>query len=108
MDNVVAANNVTESGFISMQSFMVEPIANWTTKETLLFPWLLTIPAEILGLISSSMIFFLGSEKTNLAHGKTTALSWISWSYIIFNSLVMLPFISFLIVKSVWSSDAVV
>jgi hypothetical protein len=110
MDNVMAGNNVTESDFIAMQSFMVEPIANWTTKETLLFPWLFIIPAEILGLISSSMIFFLGSKKTDLPHGKATGapVSWTSWSYIIFSRLVMLPFISLLIVKSVWASDAVV
>jgi len=97
-------------GFIEMQKFMVEPVSTWTTGQMLLFPWLFTIPAEILGLISSTLIYFWGNEETDLPHGKTThePLDSRSLMYIWFNRLVMLPLISFLIVKIVWNSSAIV
>merc|ERR1712166_67374 len=72
----------------------------------------------ILGMISSTMIFLLGASPwgkqllgdQDLPHGKKTGkpLAWKDWSYIWFNRLVMLPFISLLIVKTVWGSNAVV
>jgi len=96
-------------GFVSMQSFMVEPVGDWTTFQKLLFPWLFIIPAEILGLVSSLIIYLLGDEKTDLPYGRTThvPLSSISKFYIWFNRLLVLPFLSLLIVKNVWASDAV-
>ena len=92
------------------QRFMVEPIASWTTFEMMVFPWLFIIPAEILGLISSAIIYMMGSAETDLPHGKYTGvpLSLKSWCYIWFNRLVVLPFLSWLIVKNVWSSKAVI
>lgn len=97
--------------FGDMQKFMVEPVADWTTPQMLLFPWLFIIPAEILGLISSSLIFFLGKPETDLPHGRRTGkplpFKW-DWIFITFNRLVMLPFISWMIVKCVWNSNAVV
>ena len=42
------------------QAFMVEPVKTWTWGQALLFPWLFVIPAEILALISSSLIYVLG------------------------------------------------
>jgi sterol desaturase/sphingolipid hydroxylase (fatty acid hydroxylase superfamily) len=111
--------NATDHGsFIEMQKFMVEPVATWTTQQMLLFPWLFIIPAEMLGLISSTLIFLIGASPWGkellgdqyLPHGRNTGkpLAWKDWSYIYFNRLIVLPFLSFLIVKHVWSSKAVV
>jgi len=99
-----------QSDFIAMQAFMVQPVDSWSTEQILMFPWLFIVPAEILGLISSAIIFALGSKDNDLPHGPMTGvpLSWTSWFYVIFNRLVMLPFISFLIVRTVWASNAVV
>jgi len=99
-----------EFDFLEVQSFMVEPVATWTFNQMLLFPWLFIVPAEILGIISSTIIFILGGTDSDLPHGKMTGkpLSSTAWFYIFFNRLVMLPFISFLVVKMVWSSSAVV
>ena len=49
------AGNYTFDDFTNMQAFMVEPVSTWTTSQMLLFPWLFIIPAEILGLMSSSL-----------------------------------------------------
>jgi hypothetical protein len=51
---------------------MVEPVATWTTEQMLVFPWLFIIPAEILGGMSSALIYFLGSKETDLPYGKKT------------------------------------
>jgi sterol desaturase/sphingolipid hydroxylase (fatty acid hydroxylase superfamily) len=106
------SNNVSFSGsdFMEMQKFMVEPVAEWSFNQMLLFPWLFIIPAEILGFISSTLIFFLGG-KNDLPHGKTTGVALpfkYDWFYITFNRLVMLPLISWMIVRTVWGSNAVV
>jgi len=107
--------NVTEvpvelSPFMAMQTFIVEPVATWTLEQALLFPWLFIIPAEILGMASSALIYFLGAQDKDLPYGKTTfnKLGWTDLSYIWFNRLVVLPFISWLVVTMVWNSDAVV
>merc|ERR1740138_720958 len=73
--------------FMELQAFMVEPVANWSWPQALLFPWLFVIPAEILGLISSSMIYLLGSPAKDLPHGKTThkPLGATDLTYIWFN-----------------------
>merc|ERR1712028_303238 len=94
-----------QSDFIAMQAFMVQPVDSWSTEQILMFPWLFIVPAEILGLISSAIIFALGGKDNDLPHGPMTGvpLSWTSWFYVIFNRLVMLPFISFLIVRTVCS-----
>mmetsp|Transcript_41879 Transcript_41879/g.111561 ORF Transcript_41879/g.111561 Transcript_41879/m.111561 type:complete len:345 (+) Transcript_41879:72-1106(+) len=104
------ASEVELDPFLEMQAFMVEPVKTWTWGQALLFPWLFVIPAEILALISSSMIYVLGGNKTDLPHGKTThkPLGATDLTYIWFNRLVMLPFISFMIVRTVWNSKAVV
>lgn len=94
----------------SAQAFMVTPIATWTVEQMFLFPWLFIIPAEILGAISSMMIYIWGKVETDLPHGRTThvPLSTRDLTYIWFNRLVVLPFLSWLIVGTVWNSQAVV
>jgi sterol desaturase/sphingolipid hydroxylase (fatty acid hydroxylase superfamily) len=64
----------------------------------------------MLGLISSSLIYFFGSIETDLPHGEKTGkpLDAKSWFYIWFNRLVLLPLLSLMIVKTVWNSSAVV
>merc|ERR1712028_136372 len=78
-----------QSDFIAMQAFMVQPVDSWSTEQILMFPWLFIVPAEILGLISSAIIFALGSKDNDLPHGPMTGvpLSWTSWFYVIFNGL---------------------
>eukprot|EP00928_Gymnodinium_smaydae_P043206 TRINITY_DN289_c0_g1_i5.p1 TRINITY_DN289_c0_g1~~TRINITY_DN289_c0_g1_i5.p1 ORF type:complete len:291 (-),score=67.19 TRINITY_DN289_c0_g1_i5:82-954(-) len=90
--------------------FMVQSVSSWSWLQTLVFPWLFIVPAEIFGALSSALIYFTGKVETDLPHGEVTGkpLSTKSWAYIIFNRLVVLPFISFLIVRVVWASDAVV
>ena len=89
---------------------MVTPVATWTVAQMFLFPWLFIIPAEILGAISSIMIYMWGKVETDLPHGRTThvPLSTRDLTYIWFNRLVVLPFLSWLIVGAVWNSKAVV
>lgn len=56
------------------------------------------------------MIFFLTNKATDLPYGRSTftPLDSKSLSYIWFNRLIVLPFLSLLIVKCVFSSSAVV
>jgi len=106
-----AAADVFESPSFGLDyKFMVEPMSTWSMFQCLLFPILFVVPAEILGLISSSLIYFMGGEETDLPHGKLTGkpLDATSWGYIWFNRLVLLPLLSLMIVKTVWSSEAVV
>jgi sterol desaturase/sphingolipid hydroxylase (fatty acid hydroxylase superfamily) len=76
----------------------------------MLFPWLFIIPAEILGGCSSALIYFLGAKESDLPYGRTTfkPLGFRDYAYIWFNRLIVLPFISFLVVRTVWASEAVV
>jgi sterol desaturase/sphingolipid hydroxylase (fatty acid hydroxylase superfamily) len=96
--------------FISKQAFVVDPVSSWTWEQALLFPWLFVIPAEFFGLLSSTIIFVMGNKDTDLIHGKTTGkpLSWTAWSYIVFNRICVLPFLSWMIINCVWNSKAVV
>jgi sterol desaturase/sphingolipid hydroxylase (fatty acid hydroxylase superfamily) len=104
------ATGMDFDSFLSVQKFMVEPVSTWSTDQMLLFPWLFIIPAEILGMISSALIHFLGKPETDLPHGRSThtPLDKTSQFYIYFNRLIVLPFLSLLIVKNVWASNAVV
>lgn len=118
LTNATAALPSSFDEFTAAQAFIIEPVSTWTTNQFLLFPWLFIIPAEILGLISSTMIFLIGNSPwgmellgdRDLPHGRTTGkpLGFTDYSYIWFNRLVMLPFISFLIVKCVCNSSAIV
>jgi len=90
----------------------------WTTNQLLIFPLLFILPAEMLGVISSTMIYLIGSSPwgmgllgdNDLPHGHTTGkpLCFKDYSYILFNRLVMLPVISFMIVKVVCNSSAII
>jgi sterol desaturase/sphingolipid hydroxylase (fatty acid hydroxylase superfamily) len=95
---------------VEMQKFVVEPVDTWSTEQMMLFPCLFIVPAEFLGLISSALIRIKGAPETDLPHMPTTGkpLDATSWCYIWFNRLVLLPFISFLIVRTVWNSNAIV
>ncbi|GMI26339.1 hypothetical protein TeGR_g5380 [Tetraparma gracilis] len=110
MMDLVNATEPELSPFLAMQSFMVEPTSDWTWEQTMLFPWLFIIPAEILGGCSSALIYFLGAKESDLPYGRTTfkPLGFRDYAYIWFNRLIVLPFISFLVVRTVWASEAVV
>jgi sterol desaturase/sphingolipid hydroxylase (fatty acid hydroxylase superfamily) len=113
----ISAKNNTGTGWTSIEllapeshKFMVEPLSSWTWEQALLFPFLFVVPAEVLGLISSAIIYVLGDVKTDLPHGKTTnnPLGTRDLCYIWFNRLIVLPFLSWMIVRTVWNSKAVV
>jgi sterol desaturase/sphingolipid hydroxylase (fatty acid hydroxylase superfamily) len=92
-------------------AFMVKPISEWTFYQAMLFPWLFIIPAEILGFTSYALILLRGGPESDLPHGPRTnqplEFKW-DWIYITFNRLVLLPIISFMIVRVVWNSSAVI
>lgn len=102
---------MTFDDFIEFNAFMVEPVATWTLTHWVVFPWLFIIPAEVLGLLSSVLIFALGNPKTDLPHGRTTGKEIEykpDWLYIWCNRLLVLPFLSWMIVSCVWASPSVV
>ena len=104
--------------FTAPQAFIFKPASTWTTKQMLTFPWLCIIPTEILSLISTTMIFLIGSSPwgmqllgdNDLPHGRKTGkpLGFTDYSYIWFNRLVMLPFVAFLVLNVVCNSSAIV
>jgi len=93
--------------------FMVEPISTWTATQMLVFPWLFILPAEFFAGISDTLIYLIqdlnGSPGLpGPAKADRPKLAWKDWSYVWFNRLVMLPFLSFLIVRVVWNSSSIV
>jgi sterol desaturase/sphingolipid hydroxylase (fatty acid hydroxylase superfamily) len=98
--------------FGSMYNYTVTPVSTWTTNQMILFPFLFVIPAEILALIVDAVIWAFNDGK--LPRGKRgdraerPPLPWKDWFYIIFNRTCVLPFISFLNIKVIWASSAVV
>lgn len=97
--------------FLEFNAFMVDPVSTWSRTHWLIFPWLFIIPAEMLGLISSALIYLMGNPKTDLPYGRTTGKEIEykpDWLYIWFNRLLVLPFLSWMIVRCVWDSPAVV
>ena len=117
------ATNATEAStfineFIAAQHFIIEPVSTWTMRQILIFPWLCIVPTEVLALISTTMIYLVGSSPwglglfgdNDLPHDRTTGkpLGLTDYSYIWFNRLVMLPFIAFLNVKVVCNSSAII
>jgi sterol desaturase/sphingolipid hydroxylase (fatty acid hydroxylase superfamily) len=102
------ATAVLEEG---MFDFIVTPVATWTWMQLIQFPIMFIIPAEFLAGISTLMVHTLGSPNyQELPHrrGSYPELTWKDHFYVYFNRFVMLPFLSWLIVKTVWASDAVV
>lgn len=95
-----------------MYSYIVNDVATWTWAQLALFPWLFIIPAEIMAGMSDTLIYFWGKgplPSAVLPKYRDPALQWHpDIAYIAFNRLVVLPFLSFLIVRTVWNSAAVI
>lgn len=76
-------NDFNMQNFLDSQKFMVDPVSSWTWAQMAVFPWLFIIPAEILGMISSLMIYF-GENRLPMAvpEDKRTDLTWTDLRYI--------------------------
>jgi sterol desaturase/sphingolipid hydroxylase (fatty acid hydroxylase superfamily) len=98
------ANNMT----IDNLHFVVEPVSGWTIDQWILFPWLFSVPAEILALIVDAMIYFT-IGKPDLPHRKSyPALTFNDYWYTYFNRIIGLPFVSWLNLRVVNASSAMV
>jgi len=111
------ASNVTEffSNFDAQEDlkFMVEPVNEWSTFQMLLFPFLFILPAEFFAGCSDTLIYLIqdlaGSKGLpGPAKKDRPKLAMQDWCYVWFNRLVMLPFLSFLIVRVCWNSNSIV
>jgi len=103
-----AINGTVATGFGNPYEFVVTPVADWSMYQMALFPVLFIIPTEILALICDLILWACGVGLPLLPRGKYPPLEFKDWSYVWFNRLCVLPFISFLIVKAVWSARCVV
>jgi len=106
-----AAEVFTADGMVEMGKFMVEPVSTWTAFQCVLFPVLFVLPAEILAKVIDVIILFLGWGKQALPErpsGVYPPLTTTDNFYIWFNRLIMLPFVSFLNIRIIWNSKAVV
>lgn len=102
------ANVSTSFGFDDVK-YMVEPVSTWTTEQMVLFPFLFVVPAEIFGWFVNFLIWAIPSTLPGPKWEDREPLAWSpDLYYIYFNRFFMLPFISWLIVRTVWNSEAVV
>ena len=102
------ANVSTSFGFDDVK-YMVEPVSTWTTEQMVMFPFLFVVPAEIFGWFVNFLIWAIPSTLPGPKWEDREPLAWSpDLYYIYFNRFFMLPFISWLIVRTVWNSDAVV
>jgi len=91
-----------------MYDFMVNPVSTWTLTQGLIFPFLFSVPAEILALLIDVIIW--AAKDGGLpgpARNERKALTWTDYKYTYFNRVVMLPFVAFLNVKAIWASSAI-
>lgn len=94
---------------LDMYRFMVEPVSTWSTQQMMLFPALFVIPAEILAKIIDVMIWSMSGKPGLPGWEKERApLGSRDFTYIWFNRLIMLPFVSWLNIKVIWASSAIV
>jgi sterol desaturase/sphingolipid hydroxylase (fatty acid hydroxylase superfamily) len=106
----MANATVATGGFGDWVSYdyIVTPVNTWTPYQMALFPILFIAPAEFLALIVDLILWAGGMGLPLLPLNKYPKLEWKDWSYVYFNRFVVLPFLSFIIVRVVWNSKAVV
>lgn len=74
----------------------------------LVFPIMFILPAEFLGLVSDVILWACGMGLPLLPLKRYPPMGMTEWTYVWFNRLVALPFISFLIVRVVWNSSTII
>jgi len=106
-----AAMNATASGGFAdwvSYDYIADPVSTWSTYQMGLFPVLFIVPAEFLALIVDGILWWCGMGLPLLPLEKYPKMDFTAWSYVYFNRFVVLPFLSFIIVKIVLNSSAVV
>jgi len=94
---------------MDLYQFMVEPVSTWTTSQMLMFPALFVLPAEMLAKLIDLGIWYMSSRKGLPGWDDARApLGSRDHAYIWFNRMIMLPFVSFLNIRVIWASSAVV
>lgn len=88
--------------------YTVTPVDTWTPYQWALFPLLFIVPSEMLGLIVDGILWGCGMGLPLLPKHRYHPLEFKDWSYVYFNRFVVLPFISFLIVRVTWASKCIV
>lgn len=88
--------------------YIVTPVDTWTPYQMALFPILFIAPAEFLALIVDLILWGCGMGLPLLPLNRYPPMEMKDWTYVYFNRFVVLPFISFMIVRLVWASKAIV
>lgn len=88
--------------------YITDPVSTWSTYQMALFPVLFIVPAEFLALIVDLILWGCGMGLPLLPLHKYPPMELTDWTYVWFNRLVVLPFLSFLIVRIVQNSTAIV
>lgn len=106
--------NATMTGDLdsSMFTFMVNPVTTWTLAQWFIFPALFVVPGEILAGTTDLMIYYSVGSQPGLPGKPKEEREPLPFypdiCYIAFNRLVLLPFVSLIIVQTVWNSNAIV
>lgn len=95
--------------YVPSYDFIVDPISTWSNYQMMMFPIMFIVPAEILALIVDSILWAcgMGLPLLPLERYPVMAYKW-DYIYVYFNRLVNLPFVSFIIVRVVYNSKAIV
>lgn len=104
-------SNVSHESMMESSKFMVEPLSTWSAYQFVFFIAVFVIPAEILAKVIDVIIYFLGRGKDSLPlrpTGVYPPLAFTDNFYIYFNRIIMLPIVSWLNVRCIWNSKAVV
>ena len=91
--------------------FIVEPVATWSMSDWAVFPALFVLPAEISGFLVDTLIYvitYVLKLKTLPERDSYPPLVFKDYFYMYFNRFVLLPFLSWLIVTTVWNSTSIV
>jgi sterol desaturase/sphingolipid hydroxylase (fatty acid hydroxylase superfamily) len=86
--------------------FMVEDPMGWTLNQWILFPLLFVVPCEILAKIVDTMIAIIPNSLPEKPGGNP--LGWTDYKYVTFNRLVLIPFVSWLNLRVIYASPAIV
>jgi sterol desaturase/sphingolipid hydroxylase (fatty acid hydroxylase superfamily) len=98
--------NATTSGWENPYAFTVKPVAEWSGGQMLLFPVLFVVPTEILALICDFILWKCGMGLP--LRKSYPPLAPTDYFYVWFNRLLVLPVISFLIIRAVFGASCIV
>jgi len=100
-------NATSTMGWGNPYEYVVTDASTWTLGQMALFPVLFVVPTEFLALICDLILWACGVGLPLLPRGKYPPLDATARFYVWFNRLVVLPIISFLIVKVTWSAKCI-